>query len=339
MEFFDTLAQHPALFIGCCTVLGLLVGSFLNVVIYRLPVMMDNALRAECAELAGFDAHVATPGAAPADDANAPTVVATELAPQIPPDTAIDAPASEPPLESPTRPPFNLVVPRSACPKCKAPITAAQNIPVVSWLALGGKCANCKAPISARYPLIELFSGVASGIVAWHFGYGLPAMAGILFTWTLIALTFIDLDTFLLPDQLTLPLVWAGLLLSIWHPVWAPGAAPVTPVDSIIGAAAGYLSLWSVFWLFLLIRKKEGMGYGDFKLFAAFGAWFGWQMLLPIILFASLLGSVVGVWLIFRQRKGMDTHIPFGPYLAVGGWLALLFGQTVISRLFVPYAG
>jgi leader peptidase (prepilin peptidase)/N-methyltransferase len=275
----------------------------------------------------------------PADDASAPAAVAAELAPQMPPDTAAEASASEPPLESPAKPLFNLVVPRSACPKCKAPITAVQNIPVVSWLVLGGKCANCKAPISVRYPLIELFSGVASGLIAWHFGYGLAAMAGILFTWTLIALTFIDLDTFLLPDQLTLPLVWAGLLLSIWHPVWAPGAAPVTPVDSILGAAAGYLSLWSVFWLFLLIRKKEGMGYGDFKLFAAFGAWFGWQMLLPIILFASLLGSVVGIWLIFRQRKGIDTHIPFGPYLAVGGWLALLFGQSVISRLFVPYTG
>jgi leader peptidase (prepilin peptidase) / N-methyltransferase len=305
MQFFDTLATSPALFIGCCVVFGLLVGSFLNVVIYRLPVMMDDALRAECADLAAADAGA-------------------EVA-------ATAAPAA--------KPAFNLVVPRSACPKCKAPITAIQNIPVVSWLALGGKCAGCKAPISARYPAIELLTGVASGVVAWHFGFGLTAVAGIVFTWLLIALTFIDLDTFLLPDQLTLPLVWAGLLLSLWHPVWAPGAPPVTPADSIIGAAAGYLSLWSVFWLFLLIRKKEGMGYGDFKLFAAFGAWFGWQMLLPIILFASLVGSVVGIWLMYRQRKGFDTHIPFGPYLAAGGWLALMFGQAVVTRLFAPHAG
>jgi leader peptidase (prepilin peptidase)/N-methyltransferase len=306
MEFLDTLAANPALFTGCCVALGLLVGSFLNVVIYRLPVMMDNAMRGECAELAALDAAAASGGE---------------------------------PVAPPAKPVFNLVVPRSACPKCKAPITAIQNIPVVSWLALRGKCANCRTPISARYPTIELFSGVATGLVAWYFGYGLAAMAGIFFTWTLIALTFIDLDTFLLPDQLTLPLVWAGLLLSLWHPVWAPGAAAVTPVDSIVGAAAGYLSLWSVFWLFLLIRKKEGMGYGDFKLFAAFGAWFGWKMLLPIILFASLVGLIVGVGLMVRKRKGFEMQIPFGPYLAGGGWLALFFGQAVIARLFAPHAG
>ena len=310
MDLLDTLAKHPALFIGCCTVLGLLIGSFLNVVIYRLPVMMDDAMRAEQAELAAQDA--------------------ARVSPDMLSLSAADLPKPAP---------FNLVVPRSACPKCKAPITASQNVPVVSWLALGGKCASCRTPISARYPLIELLTGVASGVVAWRLGFGLPAAAGLLFTWTLIALTFIDLDTFLLPDQLTLPLVWAGLLLSLWHPVWAPGAMPVTPVSSIIGAAAGYLSLWSVFWLFLLIRKKEGMGYGDFKLFAAFGAWFGWQMLLPIMLFASLVGSVVGIWLITRQRKGIDTHIPFGPYLAAGGWLALLFGQSIVGRYLFPAAG
>jgi leader peptidase (prepilin peptidase)/N-methyltransferase len=310
MDLLDTLAKHPALFIGCCTLLGLLVGSFLNVVIYRVPVMMTDAMRAEHAELAAMDAARVSPEM-------------LELSAE-----AIPKPA-----------PFNLVVPRSACPKCQAPITASQNVPVVSWLALGGKCANCRTPISARYPLIELLTGVASGVVAWRLGFGLPAAAGLFFTWTLVALTFIDLDTCLLPDQLTLPLVWAGLLLSLWHPVWAPGAMPVTPVSSIIGAAAGYLSLWSVYWLFLLIRKKEGMGYGDFKLFAAFGAWFGWQMLLPIILFASLVGSVVGIWLITRQRKGIETHIPFGPYLAAGGWLALLMGQSIVGRYLFPAAG
>jgi len=306
MELLETFAASPALFIGACAAVGLLVGSFLNVVIYRLPVMMDHALRSECAELAAMDA------------ASAGGVV---------------------PEEAPAKPAFNLVVPRSACPKCKAPITAIQNIPVVSWLALGGKCASCKTPISARYPTIELLTGIASGVVAWWFGYGLTAVAAIVFTWVLIALTFIDLDTFLLPDQLTLPLVWAGLLLSLSHPVWAPGAPAVTPADSIIGAAAGYLSLWSVFWLFYLLRKKEGMGYGDFKLFAAFGAWFGWKILLPIILFASLVGSVVGIWLMVRQRKGLETQIPFGPYLAGGGWLALFFGHAVIARIFAAPAG
>lgn len=305
MDSFDIFAASPALFIGSCVALGLLVGSFLNVVIYRLPVMMENALRAECAELAAHDA-VKAGGVVP---------------------------------EQAARPAFNLVVPRSACPKCHAPITAVQNIPVVSWLALRGKCANCKAPISARYPTIELLTGVASGLVAWHFGFGLTAISAIFFTWMLIALTFIDLDTFLLPDQITLPLVWAGLLLSLWQPIWAPGAAPVTPVDSIIGAAAGYLSLWSVFWLFWLIRRKEGMGYGDFKLFAAFGAWFGWKILLPIILFASLVGTVIGIWVMYRQRKGFETQIPFGPYLAAGGWLALFFGNAVIERLFHPHVG
>jgi leader peptidase (prepilin peptidase)/N-methyltransferase len=318
MEFFDTLARHPALFIGCCTLLGLLIGSFLNVVIYRMPVMMDNAMRAECEELAAADS-AARSEKTPAASAQLDLVPAAETA------------SENGPSKKPT---FNLVVPRSACPRCHAPITALQNIPVVSWLALGGKCASCKTPISARYPLVELLTGIASGLVAWRLGFGLPAVAGLLFTWVLIALTFIDLDTFLLPDQLTLPLTWAGLLLSIANPVWAPGAAPVTPVDSIIGAAVGYLSLWSVFWLFLLIRKREGMGYGDFKLFAAFGAWFGWKMLLPIILVASLVGSLVGVYVLYRQRKGLGAYIPFGPYLAAAGWLFLLVGHEVVNRYF-----
>lgn len=294
MEFLEPLADSPALFITCTVLLGLLVGSFLNVVIYRVPVMMDNALRAECEVLANPDA--------------------------------------------PPPPPFNLVTPRSACPKCKAPITALQNIPVVSWLALGRKCANCKAPISARYPIVELFSGVASGVIAWRFGYGTLALAGLFFTWSLIALTMIDFDTQLLPDDLTYPLLWMGLLLSTTHPVWSPGAAPVTPADSIVGAMCGYLSLWTVYWIFKLIMNKEGMGYGDFKLFAAFGAWFGWRMLLPIILFASIVGSVVGVYIMYRQRKGMSTPIAFGPFLAAAGWLFLLIGHQTVERYLALYA-
>ena len=294
MEFLEPLADIPALFISCAVLFGLLVGSFLNVVIYRLPVMMDNELRAECAALADPDA--------------------------------------------PPPPAFNLVTPRSTCPKCKAPITALQNIPVISWLVLGRKCANCKTPISARYPLVELLTGVASGLVAWRFGYGTLALAALFFTWTLIALTFIDLDTQLLPDVLNYPLLWIGLLLSTTNPVWAPGAVPVTPTDSIVGAVCGYLSLWSVYWIFKLLTKKEGMGYGDFKLFAAFGAWFGWRMLLPIILFASLVGSVIGIYILYRQRKGLETPMAFGPFLAAAGWLVLLVGHQTVDRYLALYA-
>jgi leader peptidase (prepilin peptidase) / N-methyltransferase len=293
MEILATIAGSPALFITCSVLLGLLVGSFLNVVIYRVPVMMDNALRAECASLAN--------------------------------------------AEAPPPPTFNLVTPRSACPKCKAPITAMQNIPVISWLALGRKCANCKAPISARYPLVELFTGLASGLIAWRFGYGVLALGALFFTWSLIALTMIDIDTQLLPDSLTYPLLWVGLLISTTNPVWAPGAAPVTPADSIIGAMCGYLSLWTVYWVFKLLTKKEGMGYGDFKLFAAFGAWFGWRMLLPIILFASLVGSVVGVYILYRQRRGLETPMAFGPFLAAAGWLVLLIGHQTVDRYLALY--
>jgi leader peptidase (prepilin peptidase) / N-methyltransferase len=288
MSFIETLATSPALFIALSVFLGLMVGSFLNVVIHRLPIMMDREMTTECALHAG-----------------------------------------KTPEELPR---YNLVTPRSACPSCKAPITALQNVPVVSWLVLGGKCANCKTKISARYPLVEAFTGLASGVIAWRFGFGMLACAGILFTWFLVALTVIDFDTQFLPDVMTYPLLWIGLLLSTTNPVWAPGAEPVTPAVSIVGALAGYLSLWSVYWIFKLIMHKEGMGYGDFKLFAAFGAWFGWKMLLPIILFASLVGSVVGIYVLWRQRKGLDTHIPFGPFLAAAGWLFMLIGHTVVDR-------
>lgn len=344
MDFLDLLAAHPPLFIGSCTVLGLLIGSFLNVVIYRLPVMIDNLVLADAEEISAMRAEPApadvasSPGPAPIpSDAPAPAVEPAMMM-EAPTAAAEAAVVHEPVAESPevpAKPAFNLVVPRSACPNCKAPITALQNIPVVSWLMLGGKCANCKTPISARYPMVELLTGITTGVVAWHFGYGSLALAGIFFTWTLIALTFIDLDTTLLPDQLTYPLQWTGLLLSLTHPVWAPGASPVTPFDSIIGAVVGYLSLWSLNWVFKLIRNEDGMGYGDFKLFAAFGAWFGFQMLLPIILIASLVGSVVGVWILWRQRKGLETKIPFGPYLAGAGWLFLLVGHEVVERYFL----
>jgi leader peptidase (prepilin peptidase)/N-methyltransferase len=293
MEIFEPFAASPALFITSCVLLGLIVGSFLNVVIHRVPIMMDAALRAECAELAG------------------------------------NAPAEQPRYNPPR---YNLIVPRSACPKCKAPITAMQNIPVVSWLALRGKCASCQTKISARYPLVELATGLLSGFIAWRFGFAATALAALLFTWFLIALTMIDFDTQYLPDQLTYPLLWLGLLVSLSHPVWADGAAPVTPRDSIIGAAAGYLSLWSIYWLFKLVTGKEGMGYGDFKLYAALGAWLGWSMLLPIIIFASGVGALFGVVILIRQRKGKDTQIAFGPFLAIAGWLAFVGGHVIVER-------
>jgi leader peptidase (prepilin peptidase) / N-methyltransferase len=289
MDLLEPFAAVPAFYIGSCVLLGLVIGSFLNVVIHRVPIMMDAALRAECAELAG------------------------------------NVPAEQPPR-------YNLIVPRSACPECHAPITALQNIPVVSWLALRGKCANCKTRISARYPLVELATGLLSGFIAWRFGFGGEAFAALVFTWLLIALTMIDFDTQYLPDQLTYPLLWLGLLVSLSGPVWADDAAPLTPRDSIIGAAAGYLSLWSVYWLFKLVTGKEGMGYGDFKLFAALGAWLGWGMLLPIIIFASGVGALFGVVILIRQRKGKDTQIAFGPFLAIAGWLALVGGHGIVER-------
>jgi leader peptidase (prepilin peptidase)/N-methyltransferase len=293
MELIQTLAAFPALYIGICAVFGLLVGSFLNVVIHRLPVMMENELRAECAMLAAAE----------------------------------DPPATD---EPPKR--YNLIVPRSACPGCHAPITAMQNIPVVSWLALGGKCANCKQPISKRYPLVEFATAVLTGFVAWRFGFGATALAAIVFTWMLIALTMIDFDTQFLPDALTYPLLWLGLLFSLSNPMWSEGAPPVTPADSILGAAAGYLSLWGFYWVFKLLTGKEGMGYGDFKLFAALGAWMGWSMLLPIIIFSSCVGAVFGIAMILRRRAGRETQIAFGPVLAIAGWLALVVGNDVVAR-------
>ena len=291
--FFMMLATHPALFVTCCVLLGLMVGSFLNVVIHRVPIMMDHELRAECAVLAAQDAG------------------ATEI---------------------PAQPVYNIVTPRSACPKCQAPITALQNIPVVSWLVLRGRCASCQNPISKRYPLVELATGVLSGFIAWRFGFGLAGCAALAFTWFLIALTMIDFDTQYLPDALTYPLLWLGLLVSLGNPVWDQGAAPVGPRDAIIGAAAGYLILWSVYWLFKLVTGKEGMGYGDFKLLGALGAWLGWQMLLPIIVFASGVGALFGIVVMIRQRKGRETQIAFGPFLAIAGWIALVAGNDIVTR-------
>ena len=218
--------------------------------------------------------------------------------------------------------PYNLIVPRSACPHCGHLISALENIPVVSYLFLQGKCKGCGAPISVRYPSVELISGLLSGFAAWHFGFGLAALGALLFIWALLALTFIDFDTQLLPDDITLPLLWVGLLFNL--------SRTYTDLQSaVVGALAGYLTLWGVYWLFKLATGKEGMGYGDFKLLAAIGAWMGWQMLPLVILTSSVVGAVVGVTLIVAARHGRNVPIPFGPYLAGGGLIALFWGQAL----------
>ena len=303
MPLIELLEAAPALQIAVAFLLGLIVGSFLNVVIYRLPLMMERDWRRQCAELAAEDERQA------AGD---------------PPHVA--------PIHAAAVPAFNLVVPGSTCPACKAPISAWHNIPILSYLLLRGRCAACGAHISLRYPLVELLAGVLSAAVAWKFGLSWQTLASLAFTWSLVALAAIDFDRQLLPDSITLPLLWIGLLISLSEPGPAIRSIPVDPSSSIVGAAAGYLSLWSVFHLFKLLTGKDGMGYGDFKLFAAFGAWFGWQMLLLIILLAALTGAVVGIALIALRRHGRGVPIPFGPYLAAAGWVALMWGPELVDR-------
>ena len=285
------LAGSPALLVGSVFLFGLLIGSFLNVVIYREPVRLQNEWRDEAQRILGQ-----TPEA---------------------------------------RAPFNLVTPRSACPSCKAPINAWQNIPLLSWLLLGRRCASCRTSISARYPLIELLTGLLSAAVAWRYGWSLALAFGLVITWALIALSGIDFDTQYLPDSLTLPLLWLGLLASLFAssvPVTAaPAALPVAPDRAIVGAIAGYLALWSVYWVFKLATGKEGMGYGDFKLLAALGAWLGPGMLLPIILLSAGVGSIVGITMILVLGRDRQLPIPFGPYLAAAGWIAMLFGPDLLQ--------
>jgi leader peptidase (prepilin peptidase) / N-methyltransferase len=227
--------------------------------------------------------------------------------------------------------PFNLSMPPSACPVCKVPIKAWQNIPVLSWLALRGRCAACKGRISARYPLVELTTGLLSAWVAWHFGFGAATSCALLVTWTLIALTGIDIDHQLLPDTLTLPLMWLGLLAAIVIGPLAGLSLPVSAKDAIIGASSGYMSLWLVYHIFKLVTGKEGMGYGDFKLFAALGAWLGWKVLPLIILLSAAAGAVLGILMIVLRGRDRAAPMPFGPYLAVAGWIAMMYGDALVS--------
>lgn len=282
------LLTSPYLFAALVGIIGLLVGSFLNVVIYRLPIMLQRSWRKECIEYLQMD----------------------------------DEPEAEP---------FNLSLPLSRCPNCQAPIKAYQNIPVISYIFLKGQCANCKNPISLRYPLIELFTAIASVTVAWHFGYTPQVGFALVLTWALIALSFIDLDHQLLPDNITLPMLWLGLVLSLF-------TVYTTAEASIIGAVVGYLVLWVVYQLFKLATGKEGMGYGDFKLLALFGAWLGWQTLPLIILLSSLVGAIIGISMIIFAKRDHSIPIPFGPYLAAAGWIALLWGND-INRLYLTSVG
>ena len=276
-----SLLSDPLAFTILAGLLGLFVGSFLNVVIHRLPRMMERDWHAQAAELRG----------------------------------------EEPPAGER----FNLATPRSRCPHCGHQITLLENIPLVSYLVLRGRCGHCGAGISKRYPIVEAVSALLSAYAAWHFGFGASALGALLFVWAMVALTFIDLDTQLLPDDITLPLLWLGLAFNL-------GATYAELPAAVIGAMAGYLALWSVFWVFKLATGKEGMGYGDFKLLAAIGAWLGWQMLPLTILLSSLVGAVVGIALIVFARHGRNVPIPFGPYLAAAGLIALFWGERITER-------
>ena len=283
MDVLQLLESSRLFMVIACGLLGLIVGSFLNVVIYRVPLMLHRSWTRDCRE------HL-EPGLQDTEDAEA----------------------------------YNLLIPASSCPKCGHRISALENIPVLSYLLLKGRCSGCKTRISPRYPVVEITTAVLSVVTALHFGFSLQALAALAFTWTLIPLFLIDFDTQLLPDNITLPLLWAGLLLSLVNVF-------VDSHTSIIGAAAGYLSLWSIYHLFRLVTGKEGMGYGDFKLLAAIGAWLGWQMLPVVILFSSVVGAATGITLILFKGRDHNLPMPYGPFLAAAGWITLLWGNDLIK--------
>jgi len=280
IALFELLAASPVVFVITTFCISLLVGSFLNVVIYRLPIMMEKDWQWDLEQY------------------------------------------QHPHTELPPAPIFNLVKPDSTCPNCKHKIRAWENIPLISWLMLGRKCSSCANPISGRYPAVELLTAIMSALVAYQFGLGITSAAFILATWLLIAMTFIDLDKMLLPDSLTLLLLWVGLGLSCFENT-------ISPIDSIIGAMIGYLSLWSIYWAFKLLTGKEGMGYGDFKLLAALGAWVGWQHLPIVILLSSVVGAIVGITMMLINKEDSNLAIPFGPYLAAAGWSTMLYGDFI----------
>lgn len=288
-EISALFASYPAAFPWIAGVFGLVIGSFLNVAIYRLPVMLERKWRSQCQEIL--------------------------------------RPYKKPP-KAPKR--FDLVMPGSSCPHCGHAITALENIPILSFLWLRGKCSACGKPISWHYPLVELLTGGLTAAVAWHFGFGIAAFAGMALTWCLIALSFIDIDRQLLPDDITLPLLWAGLVLNVF-------AFFTPPVSAILGAAGGYIFLWLVYQAFKLATGKEGMGYGDFKLFATLGAWLGWQSLPLIILLSSLVGAVVGISFILFFGHDRRMPIPFGPFLCVAGWIAMMWGDA-LTGLYLDFA-
>ncbi|MDT3337104.1 A24 family peptidase [Shewanella sp. SP1S1-7] len=293
----QSLDQNPWLFIALSFIFAATIGSFLNVVIHRFPVIMKREWQQECNQYLQ-EYHEDIVKKIGIEQLNKP----------------IDAFPEK----------YNLVVPGSACPKCKTSIKPWHNLPLLGWLMLKGKCAACHAPISARYPIIEFITGLLIATLAWHFGPSWQFVFASVLTFVLVALAGIDLDEMLLPDQMTLPLLWLGLIINLNHTF-------ASPTDAIIGAAAGYLSLWSIFWLFKILTGKEGMGYGDFKLLAVFGAWLGWQMLPLVILLSSLVGAVVGITMIVSKRLKQGNPIPFGPYIAAAGWIALLFGQQIVD--------
>ena len=278
MSFITLLQTNSVFFISLCTTIGLVAGSFLNMIIFRLPKMMEREWNQQCSELRGETIK---------------------------------------PL-----PTLNLVKPFSECPHCKHKITALESIPIISYLALRGRCSQCNTSISLRYPIMEALTGIMSGFIAWHFGYGFITVAALIFVWSMIALAFIDLDTQLLPDAVTLPLLWIGLLINLGN-----GFTDIS--SAVIGAASGYIFLWLIYWCFKIATGKEGMGYGDFKLLAVIGAWFGWKMLPLVILFSSLAGAVIGIGLIIVAKNKRDTPFPFGPYLVGGGLVALFWGDQL----------
>jgi len=284
----DLLSQSPLLFTAVIFAFALVIGSFLNVVIYRLPLMMEREWREQCAELEKME------------------------------------PASSLPTG-----PFNLIVPSSHCPACGADVRVWQNIPVISYLLLRGQCANCKRSISARYPLVELLTAVLAALCAWRFGIGWEALMAVVLTFALVAISMIDAETQLIPDSIVLPLMWLGLGMSLFHPVAGSDTLFIAPRDAIVGAIAGYLSLWSVYQLFKIVTGKEGMGYGDFKLLAALGAWLGWQQLPMIILMSAVVGAIVGLSLMAIRNHDRSVPIPFGPYLAAAGWITMLWGDLI----------